>query len=133
MAGRGPAPKHGGEPARRRKDEKLIELPAGELVAAPPMPKGNWSQPTQGWYRTWCESVQAQRFLSTDWQRLHMLVPLVEAYWQEPNVRVLGEIRLNESLLGATEADRARLRWDVKQPVTPISSPAERRQRIKLA
>lgn len=50
-----------------------------------------------------------------------MLAPLVEAYWAEPNVRVLGEIRLNESLLGATEADRARLRWDLKQDSKPAN------------
>jgi len=133
MAGRGPAPKHGGEPARRRKNETMTQLEATSVVSAPPLPGGPYRAEVVAWYRVWCESPQAQRFLATDWQRLHMIAPLVQSYWDEPNVRVLGEIRLNESLLGATEADRARLRWDVKPAVVPVSSPAERRERIRLA
>lgn len=133
MAGRGPAPKDADKKHHHGVD-KRTELAVGAIVvSAPPMPKGNWSARTREWYDNWCSAPQAQRFLVTDWQRLHMLVPLVESYWQEPNVRVLGEIRLNESLLGATEADRARLRWDIKPAVAPVQSAAERRDRIRLA
>lgn len=133
MAGHGPAPKHGGEVARRRKNEKSVELSTSAAITAPPLPGGPWRTEVIRWYQVWAESPQASRFTSTDWQRLHMLAPLVAAYWEEPNVRVLGEIRLNESLLGATEADRARLRWDIKPAPTPVATAAERRERIRLA
>lgn len=132
MAGRGPAPK-AAEQRRRPRAEVRTELPAAPAVSAPPLPKGNFGEPARSWYDNWCSSPQAQRFTVTDWQRLHMLAPLIDLYWAEPKPSLLAEIRLNESLLGATEADRARLRWDVKPPVAPVSSAAERRERIRLA
>jgi hypothetical protein len=45
-----------------------------------------------------------------------LLAPLVDQYLAAPKQSLLAEIRLNESLLGATEADRLRLRWDVETP-----------------
>lgn len=68
------------------------------------------------WYETWRTSPQADAFLPTDWQRLHMLAVLVEEYWAEPKKELLSEIRLNEAALGGTAADRIRMRWVVAEP-----------------
>jgi hypothetical protein len=41
-----------------------------------------------------------------------------------PKATLLAEIRLNEAALGATEADRLRLRWDVDLPAADDKPPA---------
>jgi hypothetical protein len=106
MAGRGPAPKTN---AVRRNVQPTVEL-SGEAVQAPPLFKrAKYSAATQRWWDTWASSPQAEAFLATDWERLQMLAPMVESYWQG-DLRVLAEIRLNEERLGATVRDRQALR-----------------------
>lgn len=70
---------------------------------------------TQRWWDVWVESEQAESFKATDWMRLQMLAPLVEAYFRRPGHNALAEIRQNESLLGATVTDRMRLRMNRKK------------------
>lgn len=138
MAGYGPPPS---ENKRRRNADRYEGLetavdPAA-VVAAPRLP-GRWPAAVKRWYETWCSSPQAQAFTVTDWQRLHMLAPLVAQYWQTPDRGLMAEIRLNESLLGATHVDRLRARIKVAdQPqaqaaeATPDDEVAKkRRQRI---
>jgi hypothetical protein len=67
-------------------------------------------------------------FGPTDWQRLGMLAPVVEHYFQSclsgsPDVGALVELRLQEAALGATVADRARLRWDLRSEPVEVSRP----------
>lgn len=69
---------------------------------------------TQVWWDVWVESPQAEFFQSTDWMRLQMMAPLVDAYFKKPGHYSLAEIRQNESLLGATVMDRMRLRMKPK-------------------
>lgn len=115
MGGRGPAPKDPSVRVRRNKEVRhQLETTAVEAPALPGASK--FPAVVRAWYKTWCECPQAQRFTQTDWQRLHMLAPLVAAYYEEPKATILSEIRINESLLGATEADRQRLRWDLPKP-----------------
>lgn len=54
--------------------------------------------------------------MPTDWERLQMLAPLVEAYWESADKNLLAEIRLNEERLGATVRDRQSLRMTFKDP-----------------
>lgn len=110
MAGRGPAPKDPDKLERRNAQLPMTEL--GEPVAnAPELPDADdYSESTRTWYETWCASPQAAQFGSTEWQRLHMLAPMVEAYFGG-DLKWLSEIRLNEAKLGATPEDRLRLRW----------------------
>src|SRR5690606_23489120 len=75
--------------------------------------RAKYSVATQRWWDNWTSSPQASTFLSTDWERLQMLAPLVEAYWQDPKPSLLAEIRLNEERLGATVRDRQSLRMTV--------------------
>ncbi|MFF2954323.1 hypothetical protein ACFVVU_23635 [Kitasatospora sp. NPDC057965] len=113
MAGVGPTP----NPNRRRRNAgpEGTVLPAeGFTGPAPDLPGGHdYDTRTLGWYETWRHSPQAATFLATDWQRLHMLAQLVEAFWEKPTKELLSEVRLNEAALGGTAADRLRLRWSL--------------------
>lgn len=62
------------------------------------------------WFETWRTAPQAALFEATDWQRLLMLAPIVQAYHRRPSAAALGEIRMNEERLGATVVDRMRAR-----------------------
>jgi len=87
---------------------------AGGKAKAPALPgRAKLSKPTRAWWDTWKASPQADQFLATDWQRLLMLVPMVESYFAG-NLGLLAEIRLNEAKLGATPEDRLRLRWRMR-------------------
>lgn len=114
MAGRGPAPK---ENAVRRNAVDLSHLEGDEDVPnklKKLFKRDSYSVATLRWWDTWAESEQAESFKATDWQRLQMLAPLVEAYYRRPGHNALAEIRQNESLLGATVTDRMRLRMNRK-------------------
>lgn len=142
MAGMGPPPSQ----QRRRRNADTFEghavtVPAAGKVKAPPLPNsGDYSARTRRWYKTWTESPQAAAFTVTDWQRLHMLAPLVDAYFASPDGKLFAEIRLNESLLGATHVDRLRARIKVEAPPkAPPAAPGEdevaaaRRRRLLAA
>lgn len=118
MAGRGPTPKPDDQRQRRNATVPMTELVLGSTpVDAPALPgKAKFLKATRDWYDTWCRSPQASQLTVTDWQRLHMLAPLVDQYWRNPDKAILAEIRLNERELGATVESRQRLRWTVKQP-----------------
>lgn len=126
QGGRGPAPAE--NKRRRNRDQyegEKVTVPADADVDAPKLPNAKKYLPaTREWYATWCRSPQAATFTATDWQRLHMLAPIVDAYWQEPSTKLFAEIRQNESLLGATHADRlrARITVDQSQKKTPEAS-----------
>jgi hypothetical protein len=118
MAGHGPPPS---ENKRRRNEDEFAEhaiTVADEgVVHGPELPgAGEYGPRTVDWYETWRRAPQAGAFTGTDWQRLAMLAPIVDAYWAEPSTRLLAEIRLNESLLGATHVDRMRARIKVEAP-----------------
>ncbi|EFC79235.1 hypothetical protein [Parafrankia sp. EUN1f] len=134
MAGQGPPP---AERRRRRNADphasQAVTVPAdAPPVQAPPLPYASrYKQATRVWYRTWCEAPQAAAFTVTDWQRLHMLAPIVDGYWRAAEAAdakgcrdLLGEIRLSESLLGATHADRLRGRITIERPKPTSARPA---------
>lgn len=137
MAGNGPPPS---ENKRRRNADRYeglqVKVDATGKAQAPALPGAkDYSEQTRAWYATWCSSPQAQTFTVTDWQRLHMIAPLVEYYFNSPDTRLMTEIRLNESLLGATHVDRlkARIKVEAPQPEgppVPDEVGAKRRQRI---
>jgi hypothetical protein len=140
MAGYGPPPS---ENRRRRNADRYeglqVTVNAEGVAEAPELP-GKWPAVVRRWYQTWASSPQAETFLVTDWQRLHMLAPLVAKYFLEPDKTLMAEIRLNESLLGATHVDRLRARIKVaddsgttaaaKGPVVDDEVAKKRRQRI---
>jgi hypothetical protein len=146
MGSRGLPPKDPSKRQRRNKPPQLEELPDPDDVEAPPLPRrpagGRWEPAARRWYDTWARSPQAAAFGATDWGRLQMLAPVVDAYWREVRkdepsstvmVRLLGEIRLNEAKLGATVEDRRRLHWklpeaDQAPEAEPVPPPARKRR-----
>lgn len=117
MGSHGPPPKDPSKRQRRNRPPELEELPASHDGAVPPLPRrSKYLKVTRDWYDGWARSPQASGFGGTDWARLHMLAPLVDAYWRQPRANLLTEIRLNEAKLGATVEDRQRLRWKLPGP-----------------
>lgn len=118
MAGYGPPPSE--NKRRTNKDEfeeQAVTVADDGAVHGPELPHEVLYTPrTVDWYETWRRAPQAAAFVGTDWQRLQMLAPLVDEYFLEPSTKLLAEIRLNESLLGATHVDRMRGRIKVEQP-----------------
>jgi hypothetical protein len=115
MAGNGPPPS---EQRRRRNADTYSEVKTRLVVddeLRGPELKGRWRVGTRDWWNTWRRSPQACAFLETDWQRLRMLAVLVDQYFGRPHHLILAEIRLNESLLGATHVDRLKARMKVEQ------------------
>lgn len=136
MAGRGPAPKPK-EQRRRRNADPVAEVPLSSdgSLRGPTLNTATgtaaWSKQTKSWWETWRRSPQSAVFLETDWQRLAMLAPLVEQYWQNPESKILSEIRLNEERLGATVVDRQRARMKVEEPKdAPVVQLAVARDRL---
>lgn len=126
MAGNGPPPS---ENKRRRNADPLadhaLSVQADEEVHGPDLPHADlYGARTVTWYETWRRAPQAAAFVGTDWQRLQMLAPIVDAYFKEPSTKLLAEIRLNEGLLGATHADRLRARIKVEKPHPSTGTPA---------
>ncbi|GAA2294002.1 hypothetical protein GCM10010149_47420 [Nonomuraea roseoviolacea subsp. roseoviolacea] len=115
-----------------------ITLNNPPLVEAPRL-RGyaKYSAATREWWDTWKDSPQSAAFTSTDWMRLAMLAPLVEQYHEEPKTALLAEIRLNEERLGATVADRQRLRMKLSGPkedkpkLAPVKDIADRRKSLE--
>lgn len=127
MAGMGPPPAE--KRRRTNKDtfaESTVTVPADAQVDAPELPGWEgYSTETLRWYNTWCASPQAVLFTPTDWQRLHMLAPLVDAYFAKPSTKLMAEIRLSESLLGATHVDRMRGRIKLERPKAAQGRPGK--------
>jgi hypothetical protein len=89
--------------------------------------RDRYSDETRRWYDVWARSPQATTFADTDWQRLWMIAPMVNRYFAgDGDPRLFGETRLNEALLGATSADRQRLRLRIADDGL---EPARRRTR----
>lgn len=126
MGGMGPPPAE--KKRHRNKDtfaEGAVTVPADAEVDAPELPGWEeYSTATLRWYNTWCSAPQAATFTATDWQRLHMLAPLVEEYFAGPSTKLMAEIRISESLLGATHVDRMRGRIKVEAPKPKDGPPA---------
>lgn len=123
MPGRGPAPKeqHQRERDTKRRitDRQISLLRDGEL-RGPELEdatgRDGWSPQARAYWQTWRTAPQAAIFEATDWQRLALLVPLVESYWTiAPDKGIASEIRLNEERLGATVQDRQRLRMRIEE------------------
>lgn len=86
----------------------------GEIVG-PALEGASWSAAARSYWEIWRRSPMAKAFLETDWARLRMTLLLVEDYLKNPTAQKLSVIQSNEATLGATVADRLRLRMRVVQ------------------
>lgn len=111
MAGRGVVPKDPEKLLGHHPPQHITEL-GDAPTDVPKMPTITDPDPrTLEWWDTWVTSPQAGQFMATDWLRLKMLVPLIDAYFKSPSPSRMAEVRMNEQRLGATPEDRQRLRW----------------------
>jgi len=122
MGRRGPIPKDPEKRARRNATIEMTTLGTVAVKNAPKLPTGKkYLKATKDWFETWRRSPQASQFSKTDWQRLIMLAPLIDLYFRAPTKELFAEIRKTEADLGATVADRQRLRWVI--PAGTVSAP----------
>jgi hypothetical protein len=142
VAGRGPAPK---EHRQRARDEKPIErLPASSAIAdeVPPLPafyfvtdghhedERTFLKETREWYANWAMSPMATRFTAVDWDRLRYVVaPLFDRFLRSTSKELAGELRLQESLLGATLMDRQRMGLSIDNAKPAVQPPSDESQR----
>lgn len=84
----------------------------GELTG-PALEGASWSAAARSYWDIWRRSPMAKAFLDTDWARLRMVLLLVDDYLKNPTAQKLTAIQRNEAALGATVADRLRLRMRV--------------------
>jgi hypothetical protein len=108
-----------------------VETGDGDQEMVPVTVKMTYLKLTREWYETWARSPMATRFTQVDWMRLRQIAPLMDQYNRRPRKDLASELRLQESLLGATVMDRQRMRLrvadldeqpadDGAQKVTPV-------------
>jgi hypothetical protein len=120
MAGRGPAPKPAHLRARtnRKPGAALLEARARTRNNVPPIPNPDrraWHPLTvSSWNHAW-SSPMATQWLDTDADALGRLALLWDAFYREPDAKVLAEIRLQESRFGLSPLDRSRLQWEIQR------------------
>lgn len=121
---------------KRPHDQKTLS--ADGTVRGPGL-IGDFDPIVTKWHETWRTSPQAALFEDTDWMRLQMLAPIVQAYYRRPGAAALSEIRMNEERLGATVVDRMRARMVIEReddnaPLAPVvDARAAIAQRLKGA
>ena len=114
MAGNGPAPKPDGQRRRRNAPAAGAEKAVTRDDALRgPEPREGWSDEVVEWFTVWRRSAQAALFEETDWMRLVMMAPLVDKAFKG-SIAAMVEVRLTESLLGATVTDRLKARIRVE-------------------
>lgn len=130
MAGRGPAPLAQRQRDRdtRRRASAVVQLVADGELRGPDFPVAIVPEPhpaTVEWWDTWRRAPQAQLFLPTDWETLKRAARLQDAVMTSPKVSAaaLSELRLVEERLGATYADRlrVRIRVDTEPELAPVT------------
>lgn len=96
----------------------------GELTG-PGLEGASWSAAARAYWEIWRHSPMAKAFLDTDWARLRMTLLLIEDYLRNPTAQKLSVIASQEASLGATVADRLRLRMRIVKPdAAPEETPA---------
>jgi hypothetical protein len=110
---------------RRRRNKPThgeIVLPRDGELRGPELSeltgRDGWGDGVLAWFDRWRRMPQAALFEETDWGRLAMLAPLVEAHYRRPSAAALGEIRMSEERLGATIVDRQRARIRIEEDDT---------------
>ncbi len=129
MPGRGPAPQaqHQRErDTKRRVTDRQIVVKDDGAEVGPSIEdatlRSDWTPQTRQWWNVWRTSPQAKEFLGTDWNVLARCALLVERQILSPSGAIAAEIRLVEASLGATIADRQRLRLAIERD--PEGEPA---------
>ena len=117
-----PLPKPAALRQRRNKASTKATLGAVGTVRVPPLPilsDGKTHHPmTVKWWRDIWRSEMAPEFVQSDIHGLYRLAVLVDAFWEEPSVKLAAEIRQQGQCFGLTPIDRRRLQWEVQRVET---------------
>lgn len=136
----GPAPSattkmQGSSPADRSRFDRIA---VDGVIRGPELPENQpngipWAQKTQEWYEGWRISAQAQRFTPTDWEELFLATLLYDQiiFTAKGRTLAMAELRQRVAKLGATEDDRARLRYTIVDDASQI--PTNARQLASVA
>ena len=77
-----------------------------------------WQPLTREWWREVWRSPMAREYLRADHHALYRLAVLVDRFWAEgADPRIASELRLQQMAFGLTPLDRARLQWQIEQPL----------------
>lgn len=89
---------------------------APEVVNVPEIPNPDarvWHALTLEWWsRVWA-SPMASQYVESDIVGLGRLAVIVDEFNVHPDVKTLGEIRLQEARFGLSPLDRTRLQWEI--------------------
>jgi hypothetical protein len=131
MAGMGPPPKPAHLRQRTNKKAGMAQISAPEQAKVPPIPnpdKRDWHALTlTSWKHAW-KSPMASQWIQTDIDALGRLALLWDAFYKQPDAKVMAEIRLQEQRFGLSPLDRSRLQWEIRraeegekrQPAQPV-------------
>src|SRR5688572_2948826 len=116
MSGPPPKPAHLRQRLNRKAGAGTIEaLDTPEIPDIPNPDARVWHKLTlDSWTRAW-ESPMASQWLPTDVDALGRLALLWDAFYKEPDAKVMAEIRLQEQRFGLSPLDRSRLQWEVNR------------------
>jgi hypothetical protein len=81
------------------------------------------------WRDVWGSEI-APELLKVDQHGLFVLAELVEQFWEDPDPKIAGEIRLQRQSFGLSPIDRRRLQWEVERTT---EAQARREKREKAA
>lgn len=126
--------------AKKVVDEVKLDVQV-EAGARPQLPAGKWHPNVVRWWDAWQRTPAAVLFCDTEWERILRALPVCQAYWvavdlgePKPIFDAHRALLDAEKGLPATDYERRRAGIHVKQSSPePVSSAAERRERIRLA
>lgn len=127
----GPASKPENLRQRRNKKASAAELTAPETPEIPAIPnpdKREWHELSIAWWDHIWSSPMATRYLKTDLDGLGMLALIVDEFYKTLDLKLLAEIRMQESRYGLSPWDRARLDWRVTPAADDKPKPVSRKR-----
>ena len=110
---------------QRSREYGWTTIPSAPHGRPVPKPVGKHTARATAQWRRWWEGPLAVMWGEVDRDVLERLLTLYEAYWTDPDTRLLGEIRNLEDRFGLTPAARRRLYWRIEGIDIPATAPAQ--------
>ena len=112
--GRHPKPAHMRQNKTKKSSHTELAAPDRPKVPKLPNPDGReWHKLTRDWWRDVWRSPMASEYLDADIPGLARLALMIDEFNNNPDSKILAEIRLQETRFGLSPLDRSRLQWQV--------------------